>query len=305
MRDRLMRRVGDTAYRLASASRIPALRRRRAGAAIFTFHNVVPDDLMPERCDTSLHVPLSAFQDYLAVIADGYTVVPLAELGARVRQSRPVDRLAAITFDDAYRGVLLHAMPALARRGLPASVFVVSGATAAPAAFWWDLLANGGSVPAQVRDRALGELRGDREKILAQFPAGDVPMPPALLPASWCEVRGASRSGVTIGSHTVSHRNLSSLDQLGLREELERARAEIGAALGALPDEVAYPYGLHNVDVINAARHAGYTTGVTMQFGLVTRGQDPLALPRINVPAGISQAALECWAAGIRLRGSS
>jgi hypothetical protein len=42
-----------------------------------------------------------------------------------------------------------------------------------------------------------------------------------------------------------------------------------------------------------------------MRFGLSIRDADPLALPRINVPAGISVAALECWAAGIRLGGSS
>jgi peptidoglycan/xylan/chitin deacetylase (PgdA/CDA1 family) len=305
MRGHAFRLVRDTAYRLAIATRYPSFRRRRAGAAIFAFHNVVPDEGVPTRCDASLHVPLSAFQDYLAVIADGYTVVPLVEIAERVRRRRAVDGLAALTFDDAYRGVLQHALPALSARQLPATVFVVSGAAAAPTPFWWDLLGENGDVPEPLRARALRQLRGDQEAVLAAYPANDHAMPATLLPATWREVRAAAREGLAIGSHTVAHRNLAALDPQGMREELERARAEIGAALGASPEEVSYPYGLHNDAVLDAARRAGYTAGVTMRFGLANRDDDPLALPRINVPAGISVPALECWAAGIRLRGAS
>lgn len=302
MRDGGARRlVRDAAYRLALATRFPAFRRKRAGAAIFAFHNVVADDESPARCDASLHVPLSAFQDYLAVIADSYRVVPLTEIADRIARRRPVEGLAALTFDDAYRGVLRHALPAMSRRGLPATVFVVSGAAAAPAPFWWDLLGGEDGVPASVREPALAELRGDGEAVLRRHPAMEVPMPPALLPASWHEVRAAARDGITIGSHTVSHRNLAALDSQELREEVERSRAEIRAATGTLPDAISYPYGMAGDQVVEAARRGGYTAGVTMRFGLATRSSDPLALPRINVPAGISVPAFECWAAGLRL----
>ncbi len=305
MREHAMRIVRDTAYRLTVATRYPAYRRRHAGAAIFAFHNVAPDEGVPARSDRSLHITSSDFQDYLAVIADGYSVVPLAEISDRVRQRRSVDGLAALTFDDAYRGALTHGVRAMARRGLPSSVFVVSDAAAAPSPFWWDLLGADGAVPEPVRERAMHELRGDRCAVLAQYPPGDSEVPSALMPATWREVRVAAQDGCMVGSHTVSHRNLAALDTAALREELERSRAEIGAAMGAPPTEVSYPYGMHNNVVIEAARKAGYRTGVTMRFALATRDDDPLALPRINVPAGISVPALECWAAGIRLRGAS
>jgi peptidoglycan/xylan/chitin deacetylase (PgdA/CDA1 family) len=284
------------------ATRYPAFRRRRAGAPIFAFHNVVADDEAAPHWDASLHVPVSAFQDYLAVIAETYTVVPLTEIAERVRQRRSVDGLAALTFDDAYRGVLRHAVPAMARRALPATAFVVSGAAAAPAPFWWDLLGGSDGVPEAVRRRALDDLRGDRDTVLAHHSVPDDGVPPAVLPACWGEVRAAAREGLAIGSHTVSHRNLAALEPDELREEAERSRAEIGAALGEPPDAISYPYGLHNDVVIDAARRAGYRAGVTMRFGPATRDDDPLALPRVSVPAGISVAALECWAAGVRLR---
>jgi peptidoglycan/xylan/chitin deacetylase (PgdA/CDA1 family) len=231
-RDRARRLVRETAYRLTLASRYPAFRRKRAGAAIFAFHNVVDEDVLPARCDASLHVPVSAFQDYLAVIADGYSVVPLGEIADRVRRGRAVDGLAALTFDDAYRGVLAHAIPAMARRRLPSTIFVVSGAAAAPSPFWWDLLSAGEGVPDAIREGALRELHGDREAVLSRHPVADQAMPPVLLPATWREVRAAARDGVAIGSHTVSHRNLAALDPKTLRQEVERSRAEIGAALG-------------------------------------------------------------------------
>jgi peptidoglycan/xylan/chitin deacetylase (PgdA/CDA1 family) len=305
MREMAMRALRDAAYKLTVASRLPAWRRRK-GAAIFAFHNVVPDDCELANSDRSLHLALSAFQDHLAVIQSGYTVVALQEIADRIARGDPVDGLAALTFDDAYRGVLLYALPLLARRGLPATVFVVSGAAAAPAPFWWDLLGASGAVPPAVRNAALVELRGDRDAVLERFPATAGAVPPPLLPATWLEVRAAARDGgVAIGSHTVTHRNLAALAARAVREELERARAEIGAAMGSPPSAVSYPYGLHNDDVVSSAKNAGYRAGVTMRFGLATLNSDPLMLPRVNVPAGISTAALECWAAGIRLRGAT
>jgi peptidoglycan/xylan/chitin deacetylase (PgdA/CDA1 family) len=298
------RLVRDMAYRLAVATRYPAYRRRR-GAAVFAFHNVVADHGVPERCDRSLHVGLTEFQDYVSVVTDGYTVVPLIEIAERVRHRNNVDGLAALTFDDAYLGVVTHAVPVLARQRLPATLFVVSGSAAAPAPFWWDLLGVNGDIPAAVRERALRDLRGDRDMVLAEHQVSHAGMPSEFLPAGWRDVRAAAREGVSIGSHTASHYNLAALDVSAVLRELERARAEIGAALGTLPAAVSYPYGFHNDSVLDAARRAGYTTGVTLQFGLVTRDSDPLALPRINVPAGISLPALECWAAGLRLRGAS
>lgn len=302
MRHRVVQLVRDATYRLAVSTRYPAYRRRR-GAAIFAFHNVVADDGIPERCDRSLHVGVSAFQDYLSIVAESHTIVPLVEIAERVRHGRSVDGLAALTFDDAYRGVIQHAVPVLARKRLPATIFVVSGAAAAPVAFWWDLLGMREGVPQAIRDRALHDLEGDRSMVLAQHPVSEEFMPSDLLPADWREVQSAARLGMSIGSHTASHRNLAVLDVASCLRELERARADIGAALGAAPTEVSYPYGLHNDSVLDATRRAGYTSGVTLRFGLASRDSNPLALPRINVPAGISLRALECWGAGLRLRG--
>jgi peptidoglycan/xylan/chitin deacetylase (PgdA/CDA1 family) len=303
MRAATLAAARTVAYRLAAVSGWPA-RRRRTGAAIYGFHNVVADGGVPVDSDRSLHIEATAFQDYITLIADAHTVVPLAEVAARIAAGRPVDGLAALTFDDAYAGVFARALPALRARGLPATVFIVARAPDAPAPFWWDLLARGGEVPPAERDACLTTDRGARDAILARHPAAAArALPPELLPAPWATIERCAANGcLTYGAHTATHRNLAALGGDELRDELAGARAAIAERLGAAPALVSYPYGLFTAATVRAAREAGYAAGVTMEFGLAAAGHDALALPRINVPAGISLDALECWGAGIRLR---
>jgi peptidoglycan/xylan/chitin deacetylase (PgdA/CDA1 family) len=293
------------AYRLAAASGWPA-RRRRAGATIYGLHNVVADGTPLDGSDHSLHIEASAFQDYVALIADAHDVVPLSELAARVSRGQPVHGLAALTFDDAYAGVFARALPILRARALPATVFVVAGAPDAPAGFWWDLLARGGEVPPDERRACLERDRGDRDAVLARHPAAARrALSPELLPAPWETIARWSGPLVEYGSHTVSHRNLAALAPDEQRAELVASRRRLAERLGPAPALASYPYGLLAPDTLRIAREAGYAGGVTMRFGLAgarRAAADALALPRVNVPAGIALDALECWGAGIRLR---
>jgi len=52
-----------------------------------------------------------------------------------------VRRCVALTFDDAYRGVLELALPLLERFAAPATVFVATAYAREGARYWWDRLA--------------------------------------------------------------------------------------------------------------------------------------------------------------------
>jgi hypothetical protein len=41
---------------------------------------------------------------------------------------------------------------------------------------------------------------------------------------------------------------------------------------------------------------------VTLDYGLVRPDADPWTLPRVNIPASISQLAFQAWAAGLAPR---
>src|SRR3989442_14172662 len=109
-------------------------RRRTLGLA---YHNVVPDD-MHSPGERSLHLARSSFVAQLDLLLSTHEVVPLTELLKRSRgaPSRPS---VAITFDDGYRGAVTIGVEELARRGMPATIFVCP-AFIGGHPFWWDTL---------------------------------------------------------------------------------------------------------------------------------------------------------------------
>ena len=283
------------------AARLPRLwRRLRPGAVVFCFHNVVANHEAGGG-DASLHMGLGDFEIIIDWIRSTYDVVPLVDLVARVREGVSVQGLAALTFDDAYRGLLRHAVPLLCRAEVPATLFVVSDAPRRPEFFWWDRLAARGKLTEERRVTCLASHRGLGEAILTSVPGEDaVPeLSQSLLPASWDEIRAGLDMNTTIGSHTARHPNLTALRVDEVRDELVGSRHEIREQTGWDPALICYPYGLYDDVVLREARRAGYSGGVTLRGGVVGAGEDPLELPRVNVPAGISPEALECWAAGL------
>jgi peptidoglycan/xylan/chitin deacetylase (PgdA/CDA1 family) len=281
------------------------LRRVRSGASVFCFHNVVPsrDSGLG---DASLHLDVGRFEQLVRWIGSAYDVVPLSEVLQGVREGGTLRGLAALTFDDTYRGAVEHALPILRGLGVPSTLFVVPSAARNPRPFWWDRLAARGALSDRNRDVCLREHRGRSDDVLASFngsePGSEPHLPSTMLPASWAEIRRAATGVdvVAIGSHTATHPNLTALGDDQIFEEMKASRDEIALELGVAPDVVSYPYGLHDQRVLSQARRAGYRSGLTLRAGLVRSWQDVLALPRLNVPAGIGVEALECGAVGLR-----
>ncbi|MCG6955541.1 MAG: polysaccharide deacetylase family protein [Gemmatimonadetes bacterium] len=291
-------------YRGLVAAGAPRLMRRiRPGAPVLCFHNVV-SATDAGIGDASLHMPLAAFESIIQWLALSYDVVPLGELADRASAGRSVRGLAAVTFDDAYRGALEHAIPILSAIEIPCTVFVVTGFADHPIPTWWDTLAAQGQLSGARREEALTARRGLAAEVLAD----DVDygttsdLPDALLPAGWDQIVRSMSELVAIGSHTVLHPNLTALGDAALDQELGRSRREIQERTGREVDAVAYPYGLWDPRVASAAGRAGYHIGLTLAGGPTQWARDRLTTPRLNVPAGMSIDALACWAAGIRPR---
>lgn len=299
------------AYRVIKRTGASAiLRRLGSGATVFCFHNVVPDEHVG-RGDSSLHMPVGHFASIVTWIGSTYRVVPLSELAERLRAGRSVRGLAALTSDDAYRGFIDHGLPVLGGLDLPATLFVVPTAAEKPTAFWWDRLASVGRLSDETRAVHLSTHRGSAQEILDTLPerataeAPAVPRP--MLPAAWSDIQEALTSHrlVEIGSHTLTHRNLTRLSVTEMAHEMDDSRNAISERLGMEVSAISYPYGLHDETVTNAARRSGYLAGYTLAAGSASPSQDPLATPRLNVPATIGVEALECWASGMRPRGRS
>lgn len=284
-------------------SGLPGLsgRLHRADILILAYHNVVPDG---ERVvgDSSLHLARRAFAAQLDALLEINDVVPLgaALTGGASISGRP---RVAITFDDAYRGAVLVGVEELASRGLPATIFVPP-ALLDDGVFWWDALtpaAMPGLAPA-VREDALQRMAGKGSAILAA--AGESHtnrIPTYARCASEDELRAAAaRPGITLASHTWSHPNLAALAPAELEEELTRPLAWLREHFHGVLPYLSYPYGLASPAVERAAAAAGYRAALRIDGGWLGRGVvNRYAIPRLNVPAGISDAGFRLRCSGL------
>jgi peptidoglycan/xylan/chitin deacetylase (PgdA/CDA1 family) len=273
------------------------LGRRRGARLILSYHNVVSDAVPPLLGDRSLHLPLRNFREQLDALNElGIRVVPLASTTTPASAGPPE---VVLTFDDAYAGALQHAIPELAARGIPATIFVAPGLLGAPAP-WWDLLADPaeGAVPEPIRIEALTRYHGEGQLILNHAAASGWALHPPASEHRICseeELRAAMarHAGLTLGTHTWSHPNLAALVAL----DEEQARTQLVATAAWLQERfgeraigyVAYPYGLESPAVRRIAALAGFTGGLRVSGGWDNRRGDPFGIPRLNVTAGLSQ----------------
>lgn len=213
-----------------------------APVPILMYHAVTPT---PNHATRALSVTPEAFAAHLELIAClGMTPVNTTELAARWRDRAPLpERPVLITFDDGYEGVHRYALPALARHGFTATLFVSTG---------W--------------------IRG------AHHTGG---CPDAML--DWDQVRELAASDVEIGGHSHTHPQLDQLADGPLRHELVHCRDIVAGELGTVPVSFAYPYGYSSRRVRTAARATGWAQALAVGNALARRRQGPYALRRVTV----------------------
>jgi peptidoglycan/xylan/chitin deacetylase (PgdA/CDA1 family) len=100
---------------------------------------------------------------------------------------------------------------------------------------------------------------------------------------TWNLLRALERRGIEIASHTVAHRDLTSLSDGELLEDLRSSRRVLERRLGHAVPWLAYPFGSFDARVEGMARRAGYVLATTTQHGAVHSARRPLALPRLRV----------------------
>ena len=293
------------AERLILLSGVPALwrLRHRADVLVLAYHNIVPDEAEP--CgDPSLHLKRAQFAAQLDQLCRTHTIVPLRDAlsGNRKRTGRP---LAAITFDDAYRGALTLGAAELARRGLPATVFVAPHFVG-DGAFWWDRLAlpKDPRARAHFRHRALTECAGRDESVrllAAQCGVSEQHVPTFARCASESEIRRAvSGAGMDLGSHSWSHPNLAALTADEVADEMARPLSWLRARFDGVVPLLAYPYGLTSDAVVESAARSGYSGALLISGEWLRRDRSsPMRLPRVDVPAALSATGFALRSSGL------
>jgi peptidoglycan/xylan/chitin deacetylase (PgdA/CDA1 family) len=183
-----------------------ALLPHRSGVTVLIYHRVGGGT--PSQVD----LPVDDFDRQMAYLAEHTQVVTLddavASLAAGARGDRSSAQPAApqvvITFDDGTTDFVDHAVPVLARHGLPATLYAATSFIDRQTPFPWDAPPTSW---AALRD-------------------------------------ACSTGLVTIGSHTHSHWLLDRLEPSAIDDDLDRSIDLIAEHLGSAPAHFAYPKAL-------------------------------------------------------------
>ncbi|TIV77405.1 MAG: polysaccharide deacetylase, partial [Mesorhizobium sp.] len=265
--------------------------------AILMLHRVTATPEKPNSVNRHLNIA-PAFLDRL--IADmkgrGYAFVSLDEAIERIKMGGKGGQFATITADDAYRDNMTEALPVLEKHGAPITIYVAPGLIDGAVDLWWDDCSTRGrkilavarlnawltvKVPEEEQGAALRELARSNGY---EFGTG---RPCPLM--NWDELRAmAAHPLVTIGAHTVNHRNLKRLSETDARHEIGDVRRILAERLGEEPRHFAYPYGYASAvgcREVGFARDAGYVSAVTTRHGVLRAEHAGFlhALPRISV----------------------
>jgi peptidoglycan/xylan/chitin deacetylase (PgdA/CDA1 family) len=227
-----MKRIFFTILHKLRLTRLAAWCNRKR-VIILCYHGVTERLNRHPNDPAGLHIRADRFEAQLNYLRRHYQVISLAKFLEARRTNAPLpNHSVVLTFDDGYRNFLTGALPRLAEREMPASVFLITD-----------------RIPDESQsNHAWSEL--DDETFL-----------------SWDEVRELHQHGVEFGSHTCSHRKLSQIAASDAEHELRISQQKIRGHLSQTVMPLAFPYGAYSDAVVAMARELPYTCALTTDAG--------------------------------------
>jgi peptidoglycan/xylan/chitin deacetylase (PgdA/CDA1 family) len=224
---------------------------------ILLYHSISGD---PPPVIRSFAVDERSFRDHLDLVVErrlaSLTVTGFLDAVER-GDSRMLERAVVITFDDGFAD-FEAAMPALAERGLSATLFV-----------------------------ATGLLRGAPQAVDA--PAVNAHM------LDWSRLGELSAGGVEIGAHSHSHPQLDTLSPQRAREEIALSRQLLRDAIGAEIGTFAYPNGYSSPRVRRIVRAEGFRAACGVKDTFSSEQDDQFALARLMIRSSTGSEEVARW----------
>ena len=302
-------------------SRLPGLVRSLSSSrgVIFTLHRVLPE----EPADFSPNAILQVRPDFLEYVIERVRdlkldIVSLDEALERLAGPATDRQFVVLTFDDAYRDNLRHALPVLRRQEAPFTLYVPTALVDGVGEIWWqaieDIIARQQAIAMSVdgetdyidtattaqkraayntlywQMRAMPE--DARVQLLASFATAygyDLEKQCRELIMDWHELRlFAGDPLCTIGAHTVHHYELAKLPAAQALSEMAQSADILLAQFGQRPAHFSYPLGgprSAGPREFEMAKELGFRSAVTTRPGglYAHHAASPHALPRISL----------------------
>jgi peptidoglycan/xylan/chitin deacetylase (PgdA/CDA1 family) len=239
--------------------------RRRTRCTVLLYHRV--NDVSTDNLTTSER----RFTEHMTLLRKRYPVLSLSDAAESLGAGRYLGpNVVVITFDDGYADNYDVAAPILQHFGLPATFFVTAGLVGTSRPFDHD--------------------------------AGS---PHRFTNLSWEQVRSLAARGFEIGSHGMTHKNLSRCTRDDARAEIVQSREILSEKLGRPPRSFAYPFGgPHDItsEILDEIRQAGFEMVASAYGGVNIGGMDPLNVLRVAAGDAFEPLAFRAQIEGIALQ---
>ena len=284
-------------------------RAMRSRLTILMYHRVLEDADCAGYPFSSLAMPRSLFEAQVDWLAQNARVLPVSEALSRLEDASAGSKpLVSLTFDDGYQDNFDIAAPLLEAAGLRGTFFITAGIVDARKPLWydraahiWDALGHetisqrvsesgafgAHDFPARavwvewLKDVSTAQRESLIEQLGAEASAGGSPC--VLMTAA--QVRELAERGHEIGSHTLWHPILTTMNEGERRPEIEGAKNLLERWTGRDVPGFCYPNGDFDQSVIRQLREAGHTYACTTRPGLNEQRTNPFELRRIDMTA--------------------
>ncbi len=296
-----------------------------ASVKIFMYHRVVTEDtpfVLSKHKNTGTTVSRRMFAAQIERLTERYTIIPLDDALAILKNNSPIDRAyCVITFDDGYSDNYHNAFPVLQHFGATATFFIMGSCLVGSGYIrWLDeyyymldqtrvtatlLHMKGDRFPRLISPRGRWERRltdlvrrwphEDKDALIAALRVAlKVDVPRNLLNSqlylSAPQIQEMHHAGMTIGAHTMTHPfALGHLPAETARQEVIRSVDVVRELTNQVYVPFAYPWGdpaSYNRDIINLLKEIGAECAVTTAPGNNGSDTPPFELKRIAVYEG-------------------
>jgi len=317
----IKRDVIDLGFRMFGATGLHRLAARytQGLGAILMLHHVRPAQGAEFAPNSLLEVTPGFLESVVErVRAQGFDIVAMDEVPARIRAGDEARPFVAFTFDDGYRDNAEFAYPILRRHGVPFTIYLPTSFIDHEGELWWLVLEKtiqtqrtvvasiGGRTvhfdcsTAALKNEAWREiywwLRSLPETELRAY-VRDLAARHGLdfrdicrsLCMTWDEVRALGQDPlVTYGAHTVNHVMLAKYPEDVVRAEIQGSKERLERELGRPMLHFAYPVGdptSAGAREFDMARDLGFATAVTTRPGVIhaEHAAHLTALPRVSL----------------------
>ena len=277
----------------------------------FLFHRVHPKrDKLWDPMDPAL------FEKCIKYITKNYDVVSLEEYVLSEKKYNSHKKVATILFDDGYKDNIEYAVPILQKYKCPASFYIVTECIDKNIPTWTHIVEylfqntkkstinfDTSNFPLQLQKahfsneveklNYIKQLKPylksishtNRLVILNQVQdaINDVSLPQKMM--SWSDIKELSQAGYKIGSHTVTHAMLGTInDEQIVEEELLASANAIEKQVGSFPKTISYPVGSYNSTTIKLSQKVGYKIGLAVKQDTYKPERDNIyEIPRIEL----------------------